>query len=496
MAAEVVGAENDEETPKDIVVDWMADWICKMEVIRPELLRAVPVACALRGLRRPTAKAKDLYRSSVQTVRIDEFWSHSWQRKSWKKISSLLFLKRGLPAGVMGTLAALIGAAVSSYGLLPPSVPFGTISLWNTIFGFLGFFLTLFTWPGRERIFLDACCIHQSHARSKAEGIRSMSGILKRSQKMLVLWDKTYAERLWCMFELAAFVKSRGAGGMAKGHLAIRPTLLGPCVLAIVLSLSSFFIILVCVFSYGWDHMELLGGVSLAVLILSYPAAAVFRGYFHSVHVLQEQLQDFRLSNTKCYCCTVKHVTEKGVPLPLCDREILTKSIGIWFGSGLNFEQDARSVVLECLTEQLGHNYFPYWLWLVATSPILWIFLDITVKSQSRPGGAWSDQWPFWFISAWGWWMGAVPCCGAAFFHICKVLRTPWKTRWMDRAMNLLVALVMQPIFGTSFLIIRLLFQWPLPPWLSGSISSVVHIALASLVWNVSAWTRQLGLAS
>lgn len=298
------------------------------------------------------------------------------------------------------------------------------------------------------------------------------------------------------MFELAAFVKSRGAGGMAKGHLAIRPTLLGPCVLAIVLSLSSFFIILVCVFSYGWDHMELLGGVSLAVLILSYPAAAVFRGYFHSVHVLQEQLQDFRLSNTKCYCCTVKHVTEKGVPLPLCDREILTKSIGIWFGSGLNFEQDARSVVLECLTEQLGHNYFPYWLWLVATSPILWIFLDITVKSQSRPGGAWSDQWPFWFISAWGWWMGAVPCCGAAFFHICKVLRTPWKTRWMDRAMNLLVALVMQPIFGTSFLIIRLLFQWPLPPWLSGSISSVVHIALASLVWNVSAWTRQLGLAS
>eukprot|EP00913_Durusdinium_trenchii_P016969 g15954.t1 len=55
----VVGAENDEETPKDIVVDWMADWICKMEVIRPELLRAVPVACALRGLRRPTAKAKD-----------------------------------------------------------------------------------------------------------------------------------------------------------------------------------------------------------------------------------------------------------------------------------------------------------------------------------------------------------------------------------------------------------------------------------------------------
>lgn len=26
---------------------------------------------------------------------------------------------------------------------------------------------------------------------------------------------------------------------------------------------------------------------------------------------------------------------------------------------------------------------------------------------------------------------GAVPCCGAAFFHICKVLRTPWKTRWL-----------------------------------------------------------------
>lgn len=43
---------------------------------------------------------------------------------------------------------------------------------------------------------------------------------------MLVLWDPTYVERLWCVFELAAFLKSRESGTATK--LFIRPTILGP----------------------------------------------------------------------------------------------------------------------------------------------------------------------------------------------------------------------------------------------------------------------------
>eukprot|EP00434_Breviolum_minutum_P010481 symbB.v1.2.009246.t1/scaffold586.1/size184225/2 len=415
--------------------------------------------------------------------------------RPWKKVSSLLFLKRGLPAGIMGTLGALLGCALTGFSLLPSSFPFGKISLWGTIFGFVMFFLTLLLWPTREGVFLDACCIHQTNLRKKADGIRSMSGILKRSKRMLVLWDKTLGgnqscqivvQRLWCMFELAAFLKSRGEG--SKASVQIRPTLLGPCVLAIVLSVSTFFIVIVAMFSYGWNRLDMMIVTCMALLVLTYPAAAVFRDYFHTVQTLHDQLQEFRLANTKCYCCTVGHVTEKGQPLPLCDRQILTKCISIWFGSHQGFEDDARSLVMESFSDQLGHHYFPYWLWLVATSPILWVLLDITVDHM-RQDHEETERWPYWFISALGWWMGAVPTCAAAFFYSCNLLSKPRTNQWIDRIVNLLVVLVMLPIFASTFLVIEGLSLWmmPLSPWLSATISSSSHIALAIVVWNAPA---------
>eukprot|EP00435_Cladocopium_sp_Y103_P072280 s145_g39.t1 len=192
--AEVVGHEESDPDPENatVVVDFMADWISRMEVISPEVLRAVSIGPAIRSLQR-WRHGKDLnaYNKSFATVRIDEFWSHSWQMRPWKKVSSLLFLKRGLPAGIMGTLGALLGCTLTGFNLLSPSFPFGEISLWGTIFGSILFFLTLLLWPGTEGVFLDACCIHQTNLRKKADGIRSMSGILKRSKRMLVLWDKT-----------------------------------------------------------------------------------------------------------------------------------------------------------------------------------------------------------------------------------------------------------------------------------------------------------------
>lgn len=137
--AEVVGHEEGDGGDLEkatVVVDFMADWISKMEVISPEVLRAVSIGPAIRSLQR-WRHGKDLnaYNKSFATVQIDEFWSHSWQRRPWKKVSTLLFLKRGLPAGIMGTLGALLGCTLTGFNLLSPSFPFGEISLWGTIFG-------------------------------------------------------------------------------------------------------------------------------------------------------------------------------------------------------------------------------------------------------------------------------------------------------------------------------------------------------------------------
>ncbi|CAE7947055.1 unnamed protein product, partial [Symbiodinium sp. KB8] len=49
--------------------------------------------------------------------------------------------------------------------------------------------------------------------------------MLRQSRSMLVLLDPSYVGRLWCIFELAAFLKSRQ--GM-QPKLFVRPVMLGP----------------------------------------------------------------------------------------------------------------------------------------------------------------------------------------------------------------------------------------------------------------------------
>merc|ERR1712232_854793 len=43
-------------------------------------------------------------------------------------------------------------------------------------------------------------------ADMKMEAVRCMGAMVKNSERMIVLLDETYASRLWCVFELAAFL--------------------------------------------------------------------------------------------------------------------------------------------------------------------------------------------------------------------------------------------------------------------------------------------------
>ena len=58
--------------------------------------------------------------------------------------------------------------------------------------------------------FLDVACIPQADPAAKQRGIASLGALLDRSERMLILLDKEYFTRLWCVFELAAFAKRAG----------------------------------------------------------------------------------------------------------------------------------------------------------------------------------------------------------------------------------------------------------------------------------------------
>ena len=192
---------------------------------------------------------------------------------------------KGQPAVLLGSLAALVMVILFSCGLLPGFSRITWLndknSAWALGSGFAVAVTTFVLWRPQQLVFLDRICISENDNDLKAASIFSLAGILKKSDRMLVLWDPTWSERLWCVFELAAFLKSKEPG---KGELLIRPTFLGPC--SIFLFVCAFLVMVpaetVASAESSRDTVVLvpLLGVFLVVFVTGYLIAAAFRTYY------------------------------------------------------------------------------------------------------------------------------------------------------------------------------------------------------------------------
>ncbi|CAE7938121.1 unnamed protein product [Symbiodinium sp. KB8] len=215
-----------------------------------------------------------------------------------------------MAAFVAGTLSALVMMCLFCLDLLPgyfrrPFLGSDTeykYGPWALLTGVVVSTLTLFLWRPKQAMFLDRICINQVDQAMKAEGVLNMGAILKHSDSMLVLWDTTFASRLWCLFEMAAFLKSHEDG---LEHLRIKPTYLAPCTFVI-----AFCVMLMMLFELTVPFVSIYVVVmKLSLLALScITAARLLFLYYSSVRALQEQLRDFRIVDAKCVCCDLGHV--------------------------------------------------------------------------------------------------------------------------------------------------------------------------------------------
>eukprot|EP00434_Breviolum_minutum_P000941 symbB.v1.2.000828.t1/scaffold49.1/size384103/12 len=288
-------------------------------------------------------------------------------RPIWSKVLTLLILKNGLAAMVIGSLAALTGCVLMFFKMLPI---YGNVVLWSNIFGVFACASTLMLWPSGTGIFLDIGCIKQSNATLRTQGLLSLGGILKNSKSFLLLWDSTYDQRLWCMFELSAYVHSRrlqshGHGiveetvtsiGPSMASICIRPSILGPCAIVVFIWCSLFVSIYMLLMT-----LEISGTVFLIASLcpffcLVYPAAAIFRRYWHEMDTFQQRLKSFKLANTSCSCCAQHPDSESH----LCDKEVTRRCVSLWFGSEDIFEEMCQSVLQKAVTSNLGPHLFPY----------------------------------------------------------------------------------------------------------------------------------------
>eukprot|EP00928_Gymnodinium_smaydae_P006796 TRINITY_DN1241_c2_g1_i2.p1 TRINITY_DN1241_c2_g1~~TRINITY_DN1241_c2_g1_i2.p1 ORF type:complete len:682 (-),score=125.15 TRINITY_DN1241_c2_g1_i2:79-2124(-) len=378
-----------------------------------DILRAVRVHKILGRVGRvflESAGSQDTYGLSENVKAIDHFWSHSWSAKPVHKICTLIFFYNGGAAAVASVAAALLMAALMQAGVVPGNlcldwgcrnhtdceqgfceshgrcfphgacgrfaVPADGICLdeshsppfiyWPLPMGLIVYIIVLIRWRPRCNAFLDKVCIHQTDVERKRRGIEGLGGFLRNSRQMVLLWDKTYALRLWCVFELAAFtyVTSLRASavpsswpllrraesfiwrrwrGSEMDHIVMLPVLRG---FGIAIGASAVLLVHVL-----YSIIPLVTTSELLELVLPVVVAAaailylvhIARAWARDRYELRRQLSHFNVHNAGCWCCKVGHVNpETGAPVD-CDRLLIYEAIRAWFDGGpAAFQQTVR----------------------------------------------------------------------------------------------------------------------------------------------------------
>ncbi|CAE7232167.1 Rai14 [Symbiodinium sp. CCMP2592] len=175
---------------------YASDFLASMEATRPDIIRAAPVQHVLRGLARPLRADGDydFYHLSHTTTRGYTFWSHSWHGSVRRKIATVFFLHLATPATIIGTAAAVSVCILFGLGLLPDDAG---QSWWCLTTGCLSYMFAMLFWRPQQPVFLDRVCISQTKQDLQVEALLSLRAILQNADSMLVLWDSSWAHRLF-----------------------------------------------------------------------------------------------------------------------------------------------------------------------------------------------------------------------------------------------------------------------------------------------------------
>lgn len=329
-----------------------------MTLASPDLLRAtspaVLLACAGQRLKSSVGSAMAAdpdsdFAKSFTVETIDIFMSHSWQANRWLKYFTLLVYFNGLPAICIMLFAI---AMVKGHCRAVPDFCEEQRHLYLSV-GMPTFVLSLLTWHyvltwfRYYSIFLDKICIHQTDMDKKASGIKSIGSFLANSRMLLVVWDRSYFERLWCAYELAAFTTIK-----SWDEVLILPVMLGGFAAMYTLAL----IVSVVVSTIGaptWVHI-LMTFCGFAV------SSNVFVTYLLQVGALKDQLMNFAVRESKCFCCSVHHKHPQTNAELSCDRTVVYASIAHWCAGLDNFDEKIRGGCLDVLTKTLGMSQIPY----------------------------------------------------------------------------------------------------------------------------------------
>eukprot|EP00438_Fugacium_kawagutii_P003123 Skav222838 [mRNA] locus=scaffold1338:156570:158078:- [translate_table: standard] len=349
-----------------------------MEVIDDEVLRVTPARRCFeqRGIAfHGSEVSEEFYEKSYQSRKIESFWCHSLGGARWKKIITLMILHNGRENLVGAFVAFLVILAAGSF--LTHTWVRWCICLCGLCFVSLVHVSAMASkWP--EISVLDQICIKQQDNGMRANTILSLAGIMKRSDQILILWDPTWTESLWCLVELAAFWKSRN---YPDNELTVLPIFRGHAFITVFLATFAAFPMVLpvepapietrTILLPPFSNLILSLAFLLCALIAAYAGVSALRSYFRGVESMQQQLSSISFDDTRCYCCDRNHVSLSGKPM-LCDRKVFAHCIIHWFGGREVFEEILRSEVRKRMAIDLKENVLGPFGARVATGP-LWV---------------------------------------------------------------------------------------------------------------------------
>ena len=383
-------SQSDESVRSEVTAeDLVVEWLLQMALTDERFLRATPAHRVIERAGGILRKRRANFAYSQSVKEISKFISHSWQASALIKILTLQMFYNWKAAVLAGNLCALLGMILFACGLLPgfdKTQRFGGTEpvlsgVWSLAMGVVGTLLVWFFRKPRDMVFLDRICINQKDPAEKLQGVMNIGACLKNSKKLLVIWDETYCRRLWCLFELAAFLKTH-----EDDALLVQPV----CVAKLVVSCFLLNLLtwggglLLPYDSVFTPPVVIVGACAYGCLV----ATTIVR-YYESLDLIQSQLQNFQFADAQCYCCSVNHADSSGEKLA-CDREVMRRCVQHWFGSVEEFEKSVQTRVRDALSHHFGGQVCSYPLLVAAAITLLWAMMDSAASSflQQDKSGA------------------------------------------------------------------------------------------------------------
>ncbi|KAF4663466.1 hypothetical protein FOZ61_001629 [Perkinsus olseni] len=307
----------------------------------PPPLRGCPLSTIMLDrsfLRDSESHSDDSFDASVPVSSVDFFLSHSWSADGfWKQMAIFICSSTSATYKIM-----VFSSVAASYLFV-----FSARSRWReeliaSCLGFVSFLISLVVIPLYNHrntiVFLDKCCIQQKDPTAKSYGISRLAEYLCASDKLLILWSPDYLDRLWCVYELAVFLRTHDKEDVIVVNL-------DHLKLCVTLMLTQFMSILILDLAEEYISSTNLHHIGCVLGL----ATSLFIG--HGAFACNEEWQSF-CSSVKCFR------VRKAKCSSTADYSRLKKLITDMCGSEAEFEAVVKGLCLG----QGKNKHVPTWL--------------------------------------------------------------------------------------------------------------------------------------